>query len=649
MKLILTLLIAVVIGPALQAQVDRQEELFCQQVVALVRLAPTDYRENHGTVLRENEAVKIYNAAVGYPDLHAANQGINVSKNGKAPFYRATYIGAEEVNYAQTAFLGIADQLSHPGKNDYAGFTADAVLQKDEDGDGYALLFYNGLIVAKLEVPAKRESASILIGLLFSKNLAADKLKLSAAPVAQVKPQKDKAQDGGSVLTVNNAQLATHPELFFRQLVALVHIVPTDFRDNRGTMTDEDESIKIYTATAPYRDLHAAAQYIGVPKDGTPAYYFATYVGEEAIGSIQTAFLGLATMVSRREDLLLQGKNEYEGFSADAVMRKTDSGAMIAYLIFKETVVAKLYIPAKRGAATLYIGIINSKNPTADRSKLSPVPTQPDQVTVAGTTITIKGLGPHFDGSYDIEKLPPDGCVSGNCSEGNGRKVIASITAAGPRIRILDGKFANRLYSGEGEMLIDGEGPVLDGTYEVGKFKVDPYAGLQAKTTFHPKYAKGAVKGNLCGYYDYAIGSDKPAYRQYVRGVHSYKSCEFAPEYHDKPTAPVTEWERDIYQSVYTERMATLLNSGEFQAAQAVVAAERERDYGPQGRHSNNTTPAYGSPGSKDRRDQSADIIHGTHNCIPCDGKGWVRNPDGNGGFRLDVCTRCKGQGQVSN
>ena len=62
----------------------------------------------------------------------------------------------------------------------------------------------------------------------------------------------------------------------------------------------------------------------------------------------------------------------------------------------------------------------------------------------------------------------------------------------------MEGKFKNNVFLGDGDMLIDGEGPVADGTYELGRFKVSyTHNTLQSSAVFRPKDFNEEVEGVL--------------------------------------------------------------------------------------------------------------------------------------------------------
>lgn len=169
-----------------------------------------------------------------------------------------------------------------------------------------------------------------------------------------------------------------------------------------------------------------------------------------------------------------------------------------------------------------------------------------EHLIVNGNIITVKNWGAKFDGDYDIVKLAKDSCASGNCINGNGRKITASIKNGNPSICIMEGKFKDTTFLGAGVMLIDGQGDVLDGTYDLGKFKVNyQHNSLSSKTIFHSKFTKEDIVGNYSGYVGFGIGSATSEYRRYVVG-------EFIPDYDAKPL-PACVWRTKIFEPAYNK------------------------------------------------------------------------------------------------
>ncbi len=201
----------------------------------------------------------------------------------------------------------------------------------------------------------------------------------------------------------------------------------------------------------------------------------------------------------------------------------------------------------------------------ASAQKLLLEETQASQhMTVNGNVISVKNWGEKFDGDYDVMKLAKDSCVVGDCVDGKGRKVLARIVNGNPRIRIMEGKFKRGTFLGSGVMLIDGEGKVLDGTYELEKFKFSYKTNqISAKVIFHSKFTNEVVLGNYSGYSDWGIGSATDDYQKFVVN-------DFAPDYHDENEKfNRTVWEKDIYRPVYSKWLNEYTSSPKFLAARA--------------------------------------------------------------------------------
>jgi hypothetical protein len=189
---------------------------------------------------------------------------------------------------------------------------------------------------------------------------------------------------------------------------------------------------------------------------------------------------------------------------------------------------------------------------------------QNHNITATGNIITVKGYGSNFDGEYDVLKLAKDSCVSGDCESGQGRKILASVDSFGWHIRIMEGKFMHGTFVGDGFMLIDGEIPVFDGTYELGKCKPNyKHNTVGSHGTFHPKATGEGVEGFFHGYYDFGIGkNDIEAYRTYV-------VCTFSPDEDDKST-----WTSTLWRPWNDNWLANRLASPEFKAEQARLRAK---------------------------------------------------------------------------
>ena len=187
-----------------------------------------------------------------------------------------------------------------------------------------------------------------------------------------------------------------------------------------------------------------------------------------------------------------------------------------------------------------------------------------DHLIITGNVLTVKNWGPKFDGDYDMAKLATDSCVSGNCVDGNGRKILISLISNIPSIRIMEGKFKHDAFLGHGVMLVDGEGAWYDGTYEIGKYKFDYKTnGLYAKATFLPKDLNETIEGHFDGYLDGGIGSALPEYRKFV-------VCRFRPLYESKKA---TVWEKAIYPLERDAELKVIFASAEYIEGQAKVKA----------------------------------------------------------------------------
>ena len=149
-------------------------------------------------------------------------------------------------------------------------------------------------------------------------------------------------------------------------------------------------------------------------------------------------------------------------------------------------------------------------------------------LNVSGSIITVKNTSSKFDGEYDITKLATNNCLSGDCIDGHGRKVLANVTNNIPHIRIMDGKFKNNVFLGDGDMLIDGETSLLDGTCEIGRVKGN-YGNYDSKASFHPSGYNETIEVRFEGRYD-----------------PKYFICSFNPKSDDKKKDDL-KWMKDIY------------------------------------------------------------------------------------------------------
>ncbi len=254
-----------------------------------------------------------------------------------------------------------------------------------------------------------------------------------------------------------------------------------------------------------------------------------------------------------------------------------------------------------------------------------------------GNIITVKNWGPKFDGDYDVIKLATDSCVSGNCVDGDGRKILVNITNNIPTIRIMEGKFKHDAFLGHGVMLVDGEGQWYDGTYEIGKYKADyKHNDLYATATFNPKDLNETIEGHFDGYLDGGIGSALSQYRKFV-------VCRFRPLYESKKT---TVWEQAIYPLERDAELKAIYASAEYKAARAIIEA-REAGY------KNNPAPLKANNSSV-----STSTVKAKTTCSECHGRGRIGHNETQTQFRTtdgsailtnrmvyETCRACGGSG----
>jgi hypothetical protein len=144
----------------------------------------------------------------------------------------------------------------------------------------------------------------------------------------------------------------------------------------------------------------------------------------------------------------------------------------------------------------------------------------------------------------------------------------------------MEGKFTHDIYTGDGVMLIDGEGPEVAGTYEISKLRINVKMNqYEAKCTFLPKGSTIPVKGLFYAPYSLNMYDPHPDYKHYI-------VCTF----HSKTEAgeQETAWERDVegpflcYQrdafkaspEGKAEEERRLRNNAEFDAIKARNAAK---------------------------------------------------------------------------
>ena len=376
---------------------------------------------------------------------------------------------------------------------------------------------------------------------------------------------------------------------YLRQdVVIMISLANSDYQQRRGPITEDEATHTVYHVYPPYDPFLTSfieEQYISVDKASGHALFskvFRDKDAEDMIGTI-TSFANPANGGVAFVDF------NPKDYTVSPAMIKQSNGEFTDTLRCKGIPVAVLYANAQKSIAVLTIGIIRDADRAAAATKL-PVPYEKpwpvtgisDHLSVSGSVISVKGWGTDFDGSYDVAKIANgDSCLSGDCASGHGRKVMASISQTGqPRIRIMDGKFTHNIFTGDGVMLIDGEGPEVAGTYEISRLRINVKMNqYEAKCTFHPKGSTISITGLFYAPYSLNMYDPRPDYKHYT-------VCEFKSkrEEGEEETAwerdvefPFHQYERDSFKvsaSGRAEEARRLANNAEFDAIKQRNAAE---------------------------------------------------------------------------
>jgi len=359
------------------------------------------------------------------------------------------------------------------------------------------------------------------------------------------------------------------PETIRKQVAELVRHANVDYPDRRGEVVLDNEQQTLYKLTVPHDDLQTDNQYVSVLKKNKQGFFMAFYYGKSAIELTTLAFTGF-------DDI--NEKNDYfdkTNYRCKHKLQTNSDGYLTDTIFYKTLPVAVLNISQRDNSAVITVGIFNSKNLAAEKTLLPPMIEQPyptgspfDHMTVKGNIITVHDWGKDFDGDYDVSILAKDSCVSGNCDIGKGRKVLASIVNGQPRIRIMQGRFRHHVFLGTGIMLIDGEGPAVDGTYELKPFDYSYKTNnIGAKGTFHTKVGNEVFEGVFNGYFDFGIGAAFSTYQKFV-------VCKFRPNIADGVVSP---YMRDVYWPQSDLENDIYRASAEYRREEAKRAADRVR------------------------------------------------------------------------
>jgi DnaJ-class molecular chaperone len=171
----------------------------------------------------------------------------------------------------------------------------------------------------------------------------------------------------------------------------------------------------------------------------------------------------------------------------------------------------------------------------------------------------------------------------------------------------MEGKFKNHVFLGEGDMLIDGETPLVDGTYELEKFKVNyTHNSLQSKCVFHPKDYNEDLTGNFSGYLGFGIGKAIDTYEKFV-------VCTFSPDNEDKKRT-TSKWEKETAEYGHDLEFHAFWLSKEADDAYAKAKLNDAPQY------NNNTTTTSGSTNSGG----SIQKLNIRRTCSACGGTGRI-------------------------
>ncbi len=269
------------------------------------------------------------------------------------------------------------------------------------------------------------------------------------------------------------AQAATDTRYLRDDILKMIALATSDYLDRRGPVLEDDATHTVYHVSPPYDHFltsYIEEQYITTDKSSGHALFSKAYRDMDASDIIMT-FASFANVESTASGYL---GSDPRGYTVHSAMVRQPGGDFADTLRYKGIAVAVLFANAEKTLAVITIGIIHDEDRAAAAAAGLPVPRErpwpatkvSEHLTVSGSVITVKGWGPDFDGAYDVANITRvDSCLSGDCSNGHGRKVLAFISASGqPRIRIMDGRFTHDIFTGDGVMLIDGEGPEVAGT-----------------------------------------------------------------------------------------------------------------------------------------------------------------------------------------
>ncbi|MCO5949891.1 zinc finger-like domain-containing protein [Mucilaginibacter flavidus] len=582
-------------------------------VVYLLTKAENNFEGMRGAEVTKEESFVMY-AATAQPKMYAQNYYITYVNNNKRSFYMAYYTDPKDIAVAKAAITDI------PKLGDKWKIEA---VKSNNSAVNISYLYYNGARVGQLRDDLTAKSFAFSIG-LFDNTVNAP----AKATVAATEPVKTTSPEATKIKEIQSA------------IADLVSKATSNFETIKGSENESSLYSVMYNVPAAPK-LNAQANYINYCKANGRSYFVAYYMmPKEEIDVVLSAFINMPDYGSKWKFEQVKKEDKYDDVSMFV---------NLVYLYYDGVKITQLR-KCERGDPTEYffllsIGLFDKTSvikPAYDPIT-HPLHTylQSQHLTVSNNMITVKNWGPKFDGDYDVTKLATDSCVSGNCSDGHGRKVLASISNNIPHIRIMEGKFKNKVFLGDGDMLIDGEGPVVDGTYELGKFKVSyTHNTLESSAVFYPKDFNEKVEGIFNGYLDGGIGKALPTYQKFV-------VCEFRPAY-DGKNKSASKWNNEIYSKDVDLGPAVFYLSKEYMAAyDKMKASTNQQEY------TNNPSP---TPGRRSGGQTQASPIR--RMCGACGGTGktyhnvteytyYGNNRVANSRRVPETCSACHGSGYV--
>lgn len=493
-------------------------------VIELLSKAAGNFEGMRGKEVAKAETYMMYEATAT-PKMYAQNYYITYANANSRNFYMAYYTTPHAIDLAIASIMGMPE---------YGGKAW--TIKKEVTGEkniNKAFLYYNGTKVGMLREDLEAKALSFSIG-YYDNELA------SLTPVSTTTKAITTANVAGETFSDDDNAKAKDIQAAITDLVSKAN---SNYISLKGEEYEKSNSSIMYKVLATPK-MYAQANYINYFKGNQKNYYIAFYrLAAHDINLIIAAIYGMPIF----------GGDKWQIKTAQGLDRLADEKHFrnMAFIYYNGAKVGQLRENTRDGDGTpntfysLTIGLFDNVGSANNISQFQSVTDSEkkyrlsEHLILEGNNITVKNWGPKFDGVYDISKLATDSCVSGNCNDGHGRKIIAAVTKNIPHIRIMEGKFKNNVFLGDGDMLIDGETVMVDGTYELEKFKVNySHNSLQAKCVFQPKDYNEVVPGYFSGYLGFGIGKAIDTYEKFV-------VCKFSADNEDKKRV-ASKWEKDI-------------------------------------------------------------------------------------------------------